>query len=280
MITNIYPKISIITPSFNQGKFLEQTILSVLNQNYPNLEYIIIDGGSNDNSTEIIKKYEDKLAYWISEKDSGQSDAINKGFRRATGDIVAWINSDDFYFNNSFFKVADYFDKHPHLYWIAGNVIFVDKNGNFITRKKPIYSKFVVKYGTSSIYQPSIFLRSCILKEIGYLNEKFHALMDQEWYARISEHYTCDIIDYDIANFRWHENSKSSSQKKSFHHKKYLIERKIIFNKYHKQTLKFFNKHPYFVMLFFENISRIVKIYYRILRSLKKYLREYPQNSL
>lgn len=94
------PKIHIVTPSYNQGEFLEDTILSVLGQNYPNLEYLIIDGGSTDNSVEIIKKYEDKLAYWVSEKDNGQSEAINKGFKIATGEILGWINSDDMYMPN------------------------------------------------------------------------------------------------------------------------------------------------------------------------------------
>ena len=270
MENNIYPKISIITPSFNQGQFLEQTILSVLDQNYPNLEYIIIDGGSCDESVEIIKKYEEKLAFWISEKDSGQSEAINKGFRKATGEIIAWINSDDFYCENAFHKVAEHFIKNPNSFWVAGKTIFVDKNGYFLSRKKPVYSKFILRYGTSSIYQPSIFLRSCILKDIGYLNEEFHAIMDQEWYVRISEHYTCNFIDSDIANFRWHENSKSSSKKKSLHHNKYVYERKIIFKNYHKQTIKLFNKNPYLVMLLFENISRLFKIYFRIERTFQK----------
>src|SRR5687768_13083798 len=104
------PKISIITPSYNQGRFIEETILSVINQNYPNLEYIIIDGGSTDNTVEIIRKYEQHLAYWVSEKDGGQSEAINKGFKKATGDIVCWINSDDFFMPGALSKVADCFE--------------------------------------------------------------------------------------------------------------------------------------------------------------------------
>src|SRR5688572_2633651 len=114
-----YPKISIITPSYNQGEYIEKTILSVLEQNYPNLEYIIIDGGSTDNSTEIIRKYADRITYWISEPDKGQSDAINKGLKLATGDIVNWLNSDDYYEPGALFKVAEAFN-NPEVNVFAG----------------------------------------------------------------------------------------------------------------------------------------------------------------
>lgn len=116
-----YPKISIITPSFNQGKFLEGTILSVLNQNYPNLEYIIMDGGSTDNSIEIIKKYVDKLTYWQSKPDDGQSAAINEGFRHATGEIFCWLNSDDQYTEGALKIVGEYFTNHPECQWLCGS---------------------------------------------------------------------------------------------------------------------------------------------------------------
>ena len=115
-----YPKISIVTPSYNQAEFLEQTICSVLNQNYPNLEYVIIDGGSTDGSIEIIKKYADRLTYWVSEKDKGQYDAINKGFSHTTGDIMGWVNSSDIYFPWAFGIVSEIFENHSEVQWLSG----------------------------------------------------------------------------------------------------------------------------------------------------------------
>ena len=121
MKVSTYPKISIITPSYNQGQFLEQTIVSVLGQNYPNLEYVIIDGGSTDNSVEIIKKYEQHLAYWVSEKDKGQADAINKGLKFCTGEIFNWLNSDDYLENGALYKIAAAFE-NPVIDMVAGVV--------------------------------------------------------------------------------------------------------------------------------------------------------------
>src|SRR5437868_9654465 len=115
------PKISIVTPSFNQGQFIEETIRSVLDQNYPNLEYLVIDGGSTDQTIEIIRKYEAQFSYWETEKDRGQVHAINKGLARATGDIFAFINSDDIYLPRTFATVAKYFDDHPSAEWICGD---------------------------------------------------------------------------------------------------------------------------------------------------------------
>src|SRR5229473_6606028 len=117
------PKISIVTPSFNQGRFLEETILSVLNQDYPNLEYIIIDGGSTDETIEVIRRYEDRITFWVSEKDRGQVHAINKGIEKTTGDIFGFINSDDVYLPGAFNTVVEHFQNQPATEWVCGDTV-------------------------------------------------------------------------------------------------------------------------------------------------------------
>ena len=180
-----YPKISIITPSLNQGEFLEDTILSVLGQNYPNLEYIIMDGGSTDNSIDIIKKYETQLAYWISEKDKGQADALNKGFRKSTGDILAWINSDDMYMPNILKKITTILCPNE-LNIIYGQSIHTEYNDN---RFKCWGSNILNQESTDLtlidyIIQPSTFWTREVWKKIGELNTEFHYGFDWEWYIR------------------------------------------------------------------------------------------------
>src|SRR5450759_4783571 len=183
-------KISVITPSYNQGQFLEETILSVINQNYPNLEYFIIDGGSTDNSIEIIKKYEKHLTYWVSEKDNGQSEAINKGFRKATGDIVCWINSDDILIENALSKVGAFFYQNPSIEMLVGDIIHLDKHSNII---RPFYSlKPQRAYALRGVYyiaQQGMFWRKNIFNKIGGLiNEEYHMCMDKELLNRCFDH--------------------------------------------------------------------------------------------
>src|ERR1051325_2361432 len=124
--------ISIVTPSYHQARYIEETIQSVLSQDYPQIEYIIVDGGSTDGSVNIIKKYEDQLAWWTSEKDEGQTDAINKGFARAKGDILAWINSDDTYEPGAVTAAAQYLHEHPDVGMVYGDCNYIDRSGNII----------------------------------------------------------------------------------------------------------------------------------------------------
>lgn len=168
-MVEIYPKISIVTPNYNQVNYIERTILSVIGQNYPNLEYIIIDGGSTDGSVEIIKKYEGYLTYWISEPDKGMYDAICKGFNYATGSLLAWINSDDFYLPYSFFTVADIFDSFSMVNWLQGSHSHADEQGRIVSN---INSRYWTKYDFlcrdfTVLQQESIFFRSHLWQQYG-----------------------------------------------------------------------------------------------------------------
>lgn len=182
-----YPKVSIITPSYNQAEFLERTILSVLNQNYPNLEYIIIDGGSTDRSVDIIKKYEKYLTYWISEPDKGQADAINKGFRKAAGDIVAWQNSDDIYLPGAFFRVVEKVKEYPGSDVVFGNMYLIDENDNIMRdmRFVPFNLDHLIYYDWNLSSQ-AVFWRRKLFNRVGYL--KHHKVsFDLDWFIRFGK---------------------------------------------------------------------------------------------
>lgn len=206
-----FPKISIITPSFNQGNYLEDTILSVINQNYPNLEYIIIDGGSSDNSVEIIKKYEGEIDYWISEKDDGQSDAINKGLKRATGDIVAWLNSDDLYLEDTLSTVSKIFSENPHVDLIYGDVLNFNEN----TGKESVWVVHEFEpldfLKRTYIHQPAVFWRNAVHNDVGYLDTSLYYQMDYDFWMRIFFKKKTLKINKSLAKFRIHDTSKTSS---------------------------------------------------------------------
>ena len=217
-----FPLISIITPSYNQGQYLEQTINSVLDQKYPNLEYIIIDGGSTDNSLEIIKNHEKHLKYWISEPDKGQSHAINKGFKKATGEIIAWLNSDDVYLPDSLFLIAKLFSENPNIKIVYGDVINFIQNGRSyyykVKKFKPI--DFLSRI---SIHQPGVFWKSTILDETGLLNEDFHYAMDYDLWVRMFFNYKSLKINQALAKFRMHEYSKTTNNPPDLYNEKRII---------------------------------------------------------
>jgi glycosyltransferase involved in cell wall biosynthesis len=212
-----FPKISVITPSFNQGAYLERTILSVLGQNYPNLEYIIIDGGSSDNSIEIIKKYESQLAYWVSEKDAGQSYAINKGLRLATGDWVAWQNSDDTYQPGIFFELSMAAKQNPSTGLIIGNMNLIDIDDviiNNLIYVKPTY-RSVLAEGMVLANQAAFWKRS-LHQEIGFLNDDMHFGFDYEWFLRILKTSKAIHVNRVWGNLREHEQTKTAKFQASF----------------------------------------------------------------
>ncbi len=206
------PKVTIVTPSFNQGNFIEETILSVLNQDYPNIEYIVIDGASADNTLDILKKY-DKKIIWKSEPDNGQTQAINKGFKMATGEILAWQNSDDTYLLETVSIIADFFLKNPDVGMVYGYFNYIDENGNFLFTKEIIdfnYRQFAC--GRFTPPQPTVFFRKSVLEEVGYLNEDLDYSMDTEFYCRIGKKFKIALIPKILGNFRIYPQSKSGQK--------------------------------------------------------------------
>jgi glycosyltransferase involved in cell wall biosynthesis len=181
-----YPKLTIVTPSFNQVQYLERTILSVLNQHYPNLEYFIMDGGSTDGSLEIIKKYESYLAGWVSEKDRGQTDAINKGFRRATGDYVAFQNSDDVFAPDAFSRIADAWRKAPSTDVFFGDMYIIDEADVILEEMRaPDFCVECQLYEGMQVFNQSLFIRRDRLEQFGLLDESLRFVIDYEIVARL-----------------------------------------------------------------------------------------------
>lgn len=206
------PKISIVTPSYNQGQFLEETILSVLNQDYPNVEYIIIDGGSTDNSVDIIKKYEDRLAYWVSERDNGMTDALNKGFRKASGEILNWINSDDYFLPGAFSAAAKAFNEgDSKLGFIYGSCRNILSDGTVFDIRKPLnFDAGILRYGRNLFAQPASFFHRRVVEKIGLLNEKLPYAMDYEFWVRAYDAgFKFKNTAVPLAAFRFHGESKT-----------------------------------------------------------------------
>ena len=209
-----WPRISIVTPSYNQAQFLEQTICSVLDQGYPNLEYFVMDGGSTDGSVEIIRKYAHRLTYWVSEKDRGQSHAINKGFQRATGDLLAYINSDDYYLSGAFECIAREYLRQP-FDLIAGTCRHVDAAGNslFVKKGNPVsLMDFldIPSYERSYLTQPEVFWTRSVLDTCGEFREDLKIAFDVEYWVRsVAAGFSISHIGNEIACFRRHSQQKT-----------------------------------------------------------------------
>ena len=209
-----WPKISIITPSYNQGIFIEETILSVLDQNYPNLEYIIMDGGSTDNTVDIIKKYEDRITYWISEKDNGQSDAINKGFHKSTGDILHWLNSDDVLVPRALNMLVEYLSNNPDIGCFLGDQEIIDKDSNFLSLKKAIpYHLKTAIYSACMVSQPATPFTRKAWEKTGDVNNSLQYQMDFEYYLRMfNSGVKFGVLGSTFARFRIYSESKTISE--------------------------------------------------------------------
>jgi glycosyltransferase involved in cell wall biosynthesis len=204
------PLVSIVTPSFNQGRFLERTIQSVLSQNYQPIEYIIIDGGSSDDSVEIINKFSNKLKYWVSEPDRGQTNAINKGFDHSNGQILAWLNSDDEYAPDAVTEAVDFLQDHPEIGLVYGDANFIDDNdrviGKFPARQTDLKK---LQRGYVHIPQQSAFFRADLWREVEPLDPNFFFAMDYDLWVRLSKISEIKYLPHTWSNFRLHTHAKT-----------------------------------------------------------------------
>ena len=209
-----WPRVSIVTPSYNQGQFIEETIRSVLLQGYPNLEYIIMDGGSTDDSVDSIRKYEPWLANWISEPDRGQSHAINKGIQQASGDILLWLNSDDLCLPDAFRKVALAFLADPTVSLITGQARIIDANGENIGELRSYFISWdeLVTNPCNSIRQISTFFSRSLFNELGLVDENLHIAMDTDLLVRFTQFQVPQILDDYLSAFRKHQDAKTFTQ--------------------------------------------------------------------
>ena len=215
-MTGSLPLVSVVTPSFNQARYLEQTLRSVLEQEHPRIEYIVVDGASQDGSVDIIRNHEGKLAYWVSEKDSGQAEAINKGLARTNGEIVAWLNSDDYYLPGAVSSAVKAFELNPDAALVYGDMLAVDENGRTTN---------LMKYGQFSladllcfqiIGQPSVFFRRDALEKAGLLDTTFHFLLDHHLWIRIAQQGRIMHVPQVWSAARYHAEAKNVAKAAEF----------------------------------------------------------------
>ena len=210
------PLVTIVTPSYNQAAYLEQTIRSVREQDYPRLEYFVIDGGSTDDSKEIIRKYADKLSGWVSEKDEGQADAINKGLKRAGGEIVAWLNSDDYYLPGTISRAVRAFQEHPEAGLVYGNVLSVDAGGKTFNLQafRPYTLPDLMAFHIIS--QPAVFMRRAVLEQTGLLDTSYQLLLDHQLWLRMARLAPVVYIPETLAAARYHAGAKNLTRTSDF----------------------------------------------------------------
>jgi glycosyltransferase involved in cell wall biosynthesis len=204
------PLVSIVTPSFNQARYIEATMQSVLKQDYPRIEYIVVDGGSTDGTVDILKKYEHRLAWWVSEKDKGQTDAINKGFSHATGDILAWMNSDDTYESGAVSAAVRYLQAHPGVGMVYGDCNFINESGQVIGRFDSTQTNYrLIRQGYVHIPQQTMFFRADLWRQVGPLDPSFYFAMDYDLWTRIAARTEIRYVPQTWANFRLHTSGKT-----------------------------------------------------------------------
>lgn len=225
--------ISVVMPSYQQARFLREALDSILSQNYPHLEVVVVDGGSTDGSVDILQSYGNRIR-WISEKDRGQSDALNKGFRMASHDVLGWLNSDDLYEHEALWIAGKFFTEHPETMWAFGDCTVIDDKGREIRKWVSVYKaqrlrrfSFEALLQENIISQMGVFFRKNSLKQVGVLNPSFHYSMDYDLWLRLSKKYPPGFLNAKIGKFRMYPTSKSMSALK-----KQLAEGDSITKKY------------------------------------------------
>lgn len=211
------PKISVVTPSYNQVAFLEQTLRSVLDQDYSNVEYLVIDGGSTDGSVDVIRRHASRLAYWTSEADGGQADALARGFRRATGDVLCWLNSDDVLLPGALSRVADYFAKNPQAEALSGGAYYVDSFGRPLGGWFGTYTLGVQAthdrlryYDQDGVFQQATFWKRSAYEAVGGIDDKLQFVMDHDLFVRLASRRRFGRLPQLLACFRLHDDCKSN----------------------------------------------------------------------
>ena len=255
---SLWPRVSIVTPSFNQGQFIEETIRSVLLQMYPNLEYTVIDGGSTDESVDVIRRYSEWLADWVSEADRGQSHAINKGWSKASGDIIAWLNSDDIYLPGAVAQAARALKRNPQAAGVYSNCVYVDMEGRSFTERRPGEIDFdrLLRGLVSYVPQPTLFLRREVVEQIGLLDETLQYSMDYDLCLRVCMEHRLEYVDETWAAARFHDAAKTvACQRQNWEDKvsvfdktfssprlpaRFIAQRSAIYSAYHSKTASVF----------------------------------------
>lgn len=206
------PRITIITPSFNQARFLNQCVDSVLDQHYSNLQYLVLDGGSTDHTLDVLRGYRDRIV-WKSERDRGQSDAVNKGLRSAEGEIIGWLNSDDYYLPEAFARVVELFAKYPNVAMVFGRALMVDERGDTLREYPTFDLKREDLRGKCYLCQPAVFVRKSVLHDTGLLNEHLDICLDYDWWLRISRAHEIAFCNHVLAASRHYSTTKTAARR-------------------------------------------------------------------